>query len=292
MPDEAPITDTMPLFATALDAVDESPPVVPETPSALSLEPDENARYGYMIDGATGERRPKKRPGRQAKTLPTGPAAPADFTEKIERGEDRAPGANRVRKDKGKSAPKADTPAPPFRAGPIASGMNKMYARVGKIVKVWDHDIGSALISVSRKESDDDTTVGEAWEEIARTNPRIRAFLLRMLEGSAWSTLFMAHAPILLAILMKENIRKRLPFNQLFSAFLDPDDNGEASPVSENLGGIQTPDVNEMMKFAQTMMGDMFANMPRSAVLNPQTVVEMPENEWVPVPGGTEVELP
>lgn len=244
------------------------------------LSPDENAPYGYMIDQSTGQRRAKKRPGRQRKTpvAPVGGTSPVDFTEKIERGDDQPPGTNRDRSKKSKKTPKEPAPVPPFRAGPIASGMNKLYARIGKVVKVWDADIGNALIIVTRKESDDDTTVGEAWEEIARTNPRIRAFLLRMMEGSAWSSLFMAHAPIFLAILMKDSIRSRLPFNRLFSAFLDTDDDGP-SEVSEALGGIQTPDLNEMMAFAMNNFGDMMAgmNLPRSAVIDPRGPAENPD---------------
>jgi len=288
MTDDTTAVDTMPLFASAADTADEQTAVVPETAETLSLEPDENAPYGYMIDPSSGERRAKKRPGRQRKTAtaPVGGTSPTDFTEKIERGEDQPPGTNRDRKKTSKKTPKEAAPVPPFRAGPIASGMNKLYARVGKIVKVWDNDIGTALISVTRKESDDDTTVGEAWEEVAKTNPRIRAFLLRMMEGSAWSSLFMAHAPIFLAILMKDSIRSRLPFNRLFSAFLDTDEDGP-SEVSEALGGIQAPDMAEMMNFAMSNFGDIMAgmNLPRSAVIDPRSMPQQGEGpEGFPSP--------
>ncbi len=280
MPDDVLSNDTMPLFAAAPDTSGQPETLVSETTEALNLEPDDTAPYGYMIDPATGERRPKKRPGRQRRTTaPTGTPSPVDFTDKIDHGEDRAPGSvNRKTKDKKSSKPVE--PVPPFRAGPIATGMNRLYARVGKLVRVWDADIGGALVSITRKESDDDTTVGEAWEEIARTNPRIRAFLLKMMEGSAWSSLLMAHAPVFLAIAMKEQVRRHLPFGKFMSAFLDTDEDGP-SEVSEALGGIQSEDVNDMMNMAQAMMGQMFSNMnmPRSATLNPNTAIVMGENE-------------
>lgn len=279
MPDETPVSDTMPLFAAAVDPVDEQTPREPEATEAISLEPDDTAPYGYMIDRGTGERRAKKRPGRQRRVRSTGAPSPVDFTEKIDRAEDRAPGtANR--KTKARKDAKPVEPVPPFRAGPIATGMNRLYARVGKLVRVWDADIGGALISITRKESDDDTTVGEAWEEIARTNPRIRAFLLKMLEGSAWSSLFMAHLPVFLAIAMKEQVRRHLPFGKFISAFLDTDEDGP-SEVSEALGGIQSADVSQMMQMMAPMMGPMFdaMNLPRSATFNHTGPVVTGEDE-------------
>jgi hypothetical protein len=289
MPDDVLTADATDEFEPAADTAGEQAPVEPETAEELSLEPDEAAPYGYMIDPATGLRRAKIRAGRKRKTpvAPVGAGSPVEFDTKINRDEDRAPGAGRDRAKKKPGKPpraeKAEQPVPPFRAGPIASGMNKLYARVGKVVKVWDDDIGSALISITRKESDDDTTVGEAWEEMARTNPAIRAFLHKMLQGTAWSGLFMVHAPVFLAIMMKDAVRKRLPFNRLFSAFLDPDENGP-SEVSEMMGGIQSPDAMQMMNFAMSQMGPMFEamNIPRSTVINPQSTPEPPDEIWTP----------
>lgn len=257
----------------AADTAEESPALVSPAAEELSLEPDANAPYGYMIDPDTGLRRAKIRAGRRRKTtIPPQVASPSaeqlDAQGPIKRGEDRPP-APRGKKARGKTSAKTANEgqaaaAPPFRAGPIATGMNKLYARAGKILRVIDHDIGTAMIVVTRKESDDDTTVGEAWEELARTNPRIRAFLYKMVEGGAWSGVFMAHAPIFMAFLMKEGIRRRLPFQRLLSSLLDPDENGP-SEVSDMLGGVQGVDMQQMMNAAM----DMMANLPRSATINP-----------------------
>lgn len=269
-------------------------------PSAEDLEPDEDAPYGYMIDPYTRTRRPKKKPGRQAKAsrVPGRPLwprstdpveadevgsvrvgiGPAPSLEELKAArddngntpaEDRAPETRRPTGKRGRGGTaerekKASAPVPAFRAGPIAAGMNKLYLRVGKVVRAMDHDIGTAIMATTRKDGEDDVTVGEAWEEIAKTNPRIRAFLLKAISGGAWSSLFMAHAPIFLAILMKEGVRKHIPFGKLLGSVLDDDEDGP-SEASSALGGLQGADVEQMMAMAQGMFAQMGAEMPRAA---------------------------
>lgn len=275
------------------DDVDVEPDPVAEPVDPLA--PDADAPYGYMLDPGTGERRPKKRPGRQRVAPPlftasTGTPSLEDLKAAKDQGgpdQDRSPD-NPPRRPKGKRARVRDRgvkppppPAPPFRAGPIATGMNKLYAKIGKLVRVLDYDIGSAILASTRKESEDDTTVGEAWEEIAKVNPRIRRFLLRAIEGGAWSGLMMAHAPILLAVLMKDAVRKHIPFMKLISALLEDDDDGTPSDVSDALGGLQGVDVEEMMGQAMRMAAQMAAGAaapPRSAGSTPR----VPEDQ-VPV---------
>lgn len=281
----------------------EPAPAAPDAPpvQADPMAPDQNAPYGYMVDPVTGEKRAKLRPGRQKVTAPApavpfsgtgGPPPPVDELKTrppIEHQEDRPPDDGK-RHPRGKRSKTRDpksttserTPAPPFRAGPIAAGVNKLYARAGKIVRAWDHSIGSAIVGVTRKESEDDVTIGEAWEEVARVNPRIRAFLLRMIEGSAWSQLIMAHAPILLAVLMKDGIRKRLPLGGLLSSLLDDDEDGTPSDISDAMGGMQADDVQQMVSAGLAMMDQLGvqlgamgrrSGMPR----DPGVVIEPPD---------------
>lgn len=181
--------------------------------------------------------------------------------------DDRAPGKTKTKRSR---RSKTEASVPPFRAGPIAAGMNKMYARAGKIVKVMDPAIGEAILSTTRKEADDDVTVGEAWEELAKTNPRIRAALLKMIQGGAWVQLIMAHAPIFLAVIMKDGIRKHIPFMKLIEAILSEDDTtGEPSGVSEMMGGLTPEDAAQAMEFAQDLMNQMgFGMMGRMANMN------------------------
>jgi len=205
--------------------------------------------------------------GKQAPSGGTKPEPPASFgtspsldelkASKDDREEDRAPG--KVKRGKRGKEPRQAPEVPPFRAGPIAAGMNKLYLRAGKLVRVMDPDIGTAIIETTRKETDDDVTVGEAWEELAKTNPRIRAFLLKLISGGAYGQLLMAHLPIVLAILMKDAIRKRLPFQRIMDAMLvDRDEaTGEEAPsdIAAMMGNLSPADVQQMMGMAQAMMG-------------------------------------
>lgn len=260
----------------------ESPisPALLETdgPSEAVEAPDEVAApFGWMTDPDTGERRPKKRPGRRSKAarMPPGKTPALEELQALgtlsEASEDTPPGTPPKGRRK-TTAMKAA--APPFRAGVISKGMNKLYAKAGRIVRVFDMEIGTAVIACTRAEDDDDVTVGDAWEELARTNPRIRAFLMRLMVGGAWSALFTAHLPILMAIAMKDGIRQRIPFLGLAQTLLtdEPDDGGEAVPsdLAQMMGGIGPEDMAQMMAVAQGLMGQMAAGVPRAPNMPPR----------------------
>jgi len=235
--------------------------------------PSEDAPYGWMTDPETGVRRPKKRPGRRSKSAkpPSGKSPALEELQALgsltEGAEDTAPGEPA----KGRRQQKPADPLPPFRAGVIAKGMNKLYRKVGRLTRMLDYDVGTAIIACTRAEDEDDVTVGEAWEEVARTNPRIRAFLLKLMAGGALTTLFTAHLPIFLAIAMKDGIRRRIPLLDLAQTLLtdDPEDgDGDGEPVPSGLaqmmGGINPDDMAQMMAVAQGMMGQMAASVPRA----------------------------
>lgn len=250
------------------------PEVEEVAPPVDPLAPDDNAPYGYTVDRATGERRAKKTPGRPrgASADSEGPVpglgsspSPEELKagSKVSRETDRTPskvrakrggfGGHRHREER---KPKEPIDVPPFRAGPIAKGMNGLYFKAGKIIRVMDPEVGTAIISCTRKESDDDVTVGEAWEELAKANPRIRAFLLKLITGGAYTQLFMAHAPIFLAFVMKPAVAKHIPFNGLIDAVLT-DDDGSPSAESQMMGGLQPQDVDQMTQMAQQMAEQM-----------------------------------
>lgn len=245
-----------------------SPAEESEAPDLLA--PDDEAPYGYTVDRATGERRPKKTAGRpkvaeggdETVSPVQGPQAdPAELKTgpKVSRETDRTPSKIRAKRGfrvKADRKPKEAPDVPPFRAGPIAKGMNGLYAKAGKIIRVMDPEVGTAIIACTRKESDDDVTVGEAWEELAKTNPRIRAFLLKLITGGAWTQLFMAHAPIFLAFVMKPAVAKHIPFAGLVDAVLS-DDDGTPSTEAEAMGGLRPEDVEQMAGFANQMAAQM-----------------------------------
>lgn len=250
--------------------------------AAEAAGPAEEAPFGYTRDEATGELRPKKAAGRprkqptldELKAQKEAEAAP----EAAAKPEDRAPSARRPHR-RTRAEPEPDKPKQPvvqFREGVISKGMNKLYRKAGKMVRVMDRDVGQALIDITRKDTLDDgtpdpedVTVGEAWEEIARTNPRIRAFLMKIIAGGAWGQLFACHAPVLLAVLMKDAIRRRIPFMKLIEAFLDGGEDGEAPAGGTVMEGLQVPDMQQMMamaaQFAEQAMNGRAASAPPRA---------------------------
>ena len=264
-----------------------------DTTSPTEVEtdgPSDEAPFGYMTDPTTGERRPKKRPGRRSKAA-VPPAGKSPALEELQMlgslsgdAEDTAPGT--PPKGKRKPAMKAES-LPPFRAGVIAKGMNRLYRRAGRLLRLFDQDIGSAVIACTMTDPDDDedTTVGEAWENLAKTNPRIRAFLLRMMTGGAWTGLFMAHMPIFMAVAMKDGIRERIPLMGLANALLtdepEPEHGNAGEPVpsgmAQMMGGIGPEDMAQMMAMAQGLMGQMAngvgrqPNMTREPTLSPES---------------------
>lgn len=180
----------------------------------------ENAPWGWTRDKETGKMRPKKRPGRP-KVPPTAEEIAADLAARgpAERDKDRPPESG-----KGKRS-LAEPPAMP-RGGVIAAGVNKLYRRAGKIVRAMDPDIGEAIIMCTRRDDleDDELTVGEAWENLCRTNPRIRAFIMNAIRGGAWSDLVMAHAPIGIALFMKPWVQRLIPFGRLVESVAEADE--------------------------------------------------------------------
>ncbi len=163
--------------------------------------------------------------------------------------------------------PAVEQDIPPFRAGPIAKGMNRLYTKAGKFLRVIDPQIGGVLVAMTRKESDDDTTVGEAWEELAKTNPRVRVFLLKLIERGALGTLIAVHAPLILAILMKDRIRRFIPFARIIEAMTSDDDtefdtDGQAPPAPGMPFGLRPEDVQQMMSTFDTgLLAGMMQNM-------------------------------
>lgn len=232
-----------------------------DAPRARRADATDEAPYGYHSDG-----RPRRSNGgrpRRSKSIEelresanaTGDAG-ADDSSSQSAPADRPPDDRKRAKGHLRSVQKDEKPLPPFREGQIARGINRLYRKAGKIIRVMDPEIGVAIIDATRKEDDDDITVGEAWEELARTNPRIRRFLLNIIAGGAWGQLFMAHAPILLAVIMKDSIRKHIPFMGVIESLAEPD---EDTPAGEGglPGGMTSDDVAQAAAMAREQMAKM-----------------------------------
>lgn len=254
---------------------DAAPAERPYTP-AEGLDPE--APYGWTIDRKTGTKRPRKRAGRGVRVVKVEEPA-AEAPRQPDREPDRVPGRvtpevkrTRTRARRERAERVESEPMPPFRAGPIAKGMNKLYLRAGKILKAMDRDLGIAVIEMTKAEYDEeqnrvegDLTVGEAWEAVAQVNPRIRRVLLRFIEGGAWGALFWAHVPLLMAIMMKERVARRIPFARLAAAFLNDDDAGDDAQAP-GMGGLLAGLTQEDMQQAAAMFSQF---MPGAASAMP-----------------------
>ncbi len=215
------------------------------------------APYGWRKDPKTGEMIPKKRAGR-----PKLPPGPDDLTAAgpIEREPDPPPGAGN--RDKPARPAKKDAVPPMPRGGIIAAGVNKLYRRAGKIIRVLDHDIGQAVIECTRADDleDGELTVGEAWEQLAKTNPRIRRFLMHAIAGGAWGDLVMAHAPIGIALMLKPAVQRVIPFGRIVESVAEPDeDSGEGEGGLP--GGMTAADFEELREQAKVQAGRMAERM-------------------------------
>lgn len=204
------------------------------------------APYGWTVDKVTGERRPKRRPGRP-KVQPTIEELAANGP--IERAEDKPP------KPGGRPKPppsNEDVPQP--KAGVIAAGINKVYRRAGRLLKGVDRDLGLAVIECTKAdpEDPDGLTVGQAWENLARANPRIRARLLRLIEGGAMWDLVMAHLPIALAVAMKPAIQRVIPFHRFAAAWMEDAEDGDLT--AEDLADVAATMDENTLRIAEQMM--------------------------------------
>lgn len=219
---------------------------------------DGEAPYGWTRDRGTGTLRPRKRPGRprtqaSAEELAAAPA--------VEREPDRPPAAPQGRSRRRGTTHDAPAPAMP-KGGIIAAGVDKLYRRAGKLLRALDHDIGQALIECTRAEllDEGELTVGQAWEQLAKTNPRIRAFLLRAIAGGAWGDLIMAHAPVGIALVMKPAVQRFIPWGRIVESMAEPD---EDTPEGEGglPGGMTAADFEELKATASEQARRVAARM-------------------------------
>jgi hypothetical protein len=204
-------------------------------------DPD-HAPYGWTRDRETHDWRPKKTPGRPRATPPPSAedvaAAPV-----IEHPEDTPPPP---RGRKRRSPPPTDATVPMPKGGVIARGVDRLYRRAGRMIRILDDEIGLAVIECSRPDPEDPDapTAGQAWEALARDNPRVRAWLLGLLKGGTWQDLIMVHAPIALALFTRDWVRRLIPGAVLERAaesmlVPDPEDAGPDDLRPEDVGDMQ-----------------------------------------------------
>jgi hypothetical protein len=144
------------------------------------------------------------------------------------------------------------------RGGVIAKGMDSLYRQVGKVLRIIGAEAeGAAVIACTRRDPDepDLPTTGEAWEQLARNNPRIRAFLLRLIQGNDWQTLLLAHLPIGMALMTHDWVRRYIPMQRAAEVMFEPDEDGN-TPMD-----LLPEDVEDMQAMAQQQAERMASRM-------------------------------
>lgn len=240
----------------------------PESPgpppvSEPTYEASEGAPFGYMFDDRTGELRPRKRPARghfppSEVRAPKSADAPTAEDDRPPGGKRKGPSFRRSHHKPKLAAPPGAKPVGMPPPGRITKGVNRLYRRCGKMVRAVDETVGAAFIMISQNtagEGEPDDSVGAAWEELARANPRIRAALVRMLAGGAWGMLIEAHLPVIAAIVVKDSVRRRIPFGRVLSSMAEPEP--DSAPGEGGLPfGMTMDDAQAMARtFAQTFPG-------------------------------------
>lgn len=93
------------------------------------------------------------------------------------------------------SKPKAEDAAKTaYRPGALVKPLTSFYETIGGFVILADRTCGQAII---------DSAEGAATslDELARTNPRVRKVLMRLVESGAVTKVVIAHLPIIMVVL-------------------------------------------------------------------------------------------
>jgi hypothetical protein len=81
-----------------------------------------------------------------------------------------------------------------YKAGVLVKPLTGFYETIGGIVLLADQTCGQAIINSAEE-------AAKSLDELARTNPKIRRILMRLLESGAITKVVIAHMPIILAVL-------------------------------------------------------------------------------------------
>jgi hypothetical protein len=146
------------------------------------------------------------------------------LTDRRSRGEDeansdggRAGGPRDRRTKQNKSA------AAPRMPAQLGKQVAELYGLAAMMLMAFDPPCATAVMESAER-------CGEAWENLARTNPGVRRVLVSLTQGSAWSSVVFANAPIISAIAIHHIPAVSKIMQRRFDA---PDDTGDAGEAAE-----------------------------------------------------------
>lgn len=116
----------------------------------------------------------------------------------------------------------------PMPRGGLKPALSQMYAGIGMAVMPFDPSCARVIIENADK-------CAESLDELAKTNPAVRRMLISLVTTSAWGSVIMAHAPIVMAIMMHHvpALRDRQEkmvgeFAEMFANMAHDDKNGDS----------------------------------------------------------------
>lgn len=115
--------------------------------------------------------------------------------------QDKPPTRRKVTKDDA-------APAPQYVAGMFKVPIAMLYSQVGGVVTYVAYPVGQAIVQQA-------APCAEAWDHVAKQNPRVRKWLMSMTKTGAWGELFAAHLPIFMACVFafgSDEVRNRLGY--------------------------------------------------------------------------------
>lgn len=105
------------------------------------------------------------------------------------RASDKPPGRPR------KSEPKAPAPVITYTNGMFRAPITALYEQAGGLISYVAYPVG---VTTQQQAAE----CGNAWDELAKSNPAVRKWLHSMTRTGAWGKLFAAHLPIFMTALM------------------------------------------------------------------------------------------
>src|SRR3546814_416887 len=122
--------------------------------------------------------------------------------------------------DRKEKKAKVRRPTPPMPRKGLAGPLTNMDTGLGMTVSMIDKQCGMAIV-----ESAEDCA--QAWEDLAKTNPKVRRALLMLLETSDVTKIVIAHAPIMMAVMVHHMPLVREQQMRLIEVFANTGGNDE-----------------------------------------------------------------
>lgn len=112
---------------------------------------------------------------------------------------------------------------PAMPRGGLKPALANMYSGIGMAIMPFDPSCGRVILENAE-------SCAESLDELAKTNPAVRRALISLVTTSAWGTVIMAHAPILMAIAMHHVPALRKKQEQMIGEMAEMFANGFPSP--------------------------------------------------------------